>query len=261
MAVYRKKKVETSRDFGREGSSRRSRSRSGRSRVQAGSERCAHPARKTDRDSHTDGNFSPTPRKKKPDWALVCMMGVVVAGFGWLYSQKNSSSPADTADFEQKKSLFTLEERIQQKQKNLKLQRDLQSQEALEEKFKPPVGTIDPAEPDVSPLDMGLRFSNEKAIESVFQDLDVKPFENDLNADPEEEIRRQIAQREWFGEHSEKSSDQEQKEFIKRFVKIANEQGYDVNFTEDMQVILVPREPDKEELEEEEFEEVQIDWN
>ena len=55
---------------------------------------------------------------------------------------------------------------------------------------------------------------------------------------------------------SKKKNEQERREFLEKFVKKVEEQGYTVEITEDMQAIIHPVE---EKEDEEEFEEIEID--
>ena len=52
----------------------------------------------------------------------------------------------------------------------------------------------------------------------------------------------------------------EKREFIKRFVRTAREQGYNVYFTKDMKAILEPIDPEEEKKKQGEFDEVKIRW-
>ena len=97
-------------------------------------------------------------------------------------------------------------------------------------------------------------------MKSVFKELDEKPFENDIYEDPEDVIRRQIAHRDWLEKHLKEKNEEERREFIRRFVQIAREQGYRVHFTEDFKVILEPIDPEEEKKKAEEFDEVKINW-
>ena len=196
-------------------------------------------------------------KKQKNDFIFLPFLfftGVVIFGLYFFYGKKKASpEPVNQMDTE-----FTVDERIKRKQAGIKLQQDIQSQKVLAEKFKEPVGKIDPLEPELSPLDMGVSVPDNASMKSVFKELDEKPFENDLHQDPEDVIRRQIVHRDWMEEYLEKRNEQEKKEFIRQFIQTAQEQGYNVYFTEDMQVILEPIDP--EEQKEEDFDEVQINW-
>ena len=128
---------------------------------------------------------------------------------------------------------LTIEERIKKKNSKLKLEQDIHSQEIMSEKFQKPVEDVDPIEPELSPLDMGIRFSDSAPLKEVTKELSELPFENEGYEDPEDIIRRQLAHREWLEEHLKERNVREKKDFIRRFVKIAKEQGYNVHFTKD----------------------------
>ncbi len=206
---------------------------------------------------------SKTKKRKKNDFdffSFLFLVGIITAGV-YFFQNKKVPSPF-TPVLDQPGKALTIDEKIEQKKASLKLLQDIQSHDTISEKFKKPVESIDSIEPDVSSLDMGVRFSNDPSIKSVFQDLDEKPFENDIYKDPEEIIRRQIAHKDWLKEHLEKRNEQEKNEFIADFVRTAREQGYNVHFTGDMQVILEPIEPVEPEKQkkEDDFEEVKIQW-
>ena len=81
---------------------------------------------------------------------------------------------------------------------------------------------------------MGIHFPGNPVIKEVFDKLNEKPFENDKYEDPEDVVRRQIAHQEWLDKHLEERNAKEKRDFIRKFVKTANEQGYNVYFTKDM---------------------------
>ncbi len=187
---------------------------------------------------------------------LTAAMLVVVA-FYLLQDRKKPSS--ESGSLHQPVTNFTVEERIKKKNIGLKLEQEIHLQKMLSEKFKKPVEGIDPVEPELSPLDMGIRFSEDTPIKEVFKELAEHPFENDVYEDPEDVVRRQLAHHEWIEQHLEERNEQEKREFIKYFVKTARKQGYKVHFTKDMQVILEPIDPE-DENKEANFEKVQINW-
>ena len=198
-------------------------------------------------------------KQKKTDFGfftLLCLIILLGAGIYLFYGKKNSLSDPDFLD--QTGTALTLEERLNKKKEGIKLQQAIQSQEAVSEKFKEPVQQIDQLKPEVSSLDMGVRFSDNNSIKSVFEELDEKPFENDIYVDPENKIRRQIAHRDWLEEHLKKRNEAERKEFIRNFIQRAHEQGYKVHFTKGMQVILEPIEPEEEK--EDDLEKIKINW-
>lgn len=202
-------------------------------------------------------------KRKKPDFdffLFLFLAGLITIGF-YFFQNKKGKTPAGP-DLDQPSKAFTIDEKIEQKKASLKLQQDIQSQDTYSESFKKPVENIDPLEPNVPSLDMGVSFPDDPSVKSVFQDLDEKPFENDIYKDPEEIIRRQIAHKDWLRTHMEKRNEQEQKEFIANFVKTAREQGYNVHFTEDMEVILEPISDlaDEQPKKDDDFEEVKIQW-
>ncbi len=189
---------------------------------------------------------------------VLLLVGVVALGFYFFNGPSKQEWPASSLD--QSGTLLTIEERIKRKEASLKLQKDIQKQDVLSEKFKKPVEHIDPLEPDVSSLDMGVRFSDDPSAQSVLKDLDEKPFENDMYKEPENIIRRQIAHKDWLRKHLERRNEEEKKKFIADFVKTAREQGYNVYFTKDMKAILEPIDPEEQKTDDPDFEEVQINW-
>ncbi len=204
-------------------------------------------------------------RKKKNDFgffSFLCVLGVVAVAFYFFYDEKERV-PSSIPNVNQGHTPLTVDERIKQKAAHIQLQQDIQSQQVVSDKFKAPVEKIDPIESlesEMSPLDMGVGFSDNATMESVFKELDEKPFENDIYEDPENVIRRQIAHRDWLEKHLKERNEEERKEFIRKFVQIAREQGYHVHFTEDLKVILEPIDPEEEKKKAEEFEEVKINW-
>ena len=190
---------------------------------------------------------------------FLLLVGAIALGFYFFNGKSKQEWPA-TSSLNQSGTLLTIEERIKRKEASLKLQKDIQKQEVLSEKFEKPVEHIDPLEPDVSSLDMGVRFSDDSSVQSVLKDLDEKPFENDMYKEPENIIRRQIAHKDWLRKHLERRNEEEKKKFIADFVKTAREQGYNVYFTKDMKVILEPIDPEEQKTDDLDFEEVQINW-
>ena len=204
-------------------------------------------------------------KKKKSDFgffSFLCLAGVAAAVVYFFYSEKERA-PSSVPTVDQSHTALTVDERIKQKKAEIQLQQDIQSQQVVSDKFKAPVGKIDPLESlesEMSPLDMGVGFSDNATMESVFKELDEKPFENDIYEDPENVIRRQIAHRDWLEKHLKERNEEERREFIRKFVQIAHEQGYRVHFTEDLKVILEPIDPEEEKRKTEEFDEVKINW-
>ena len=173
--------------------------------------------------------------------------------FYWFYSPpnkppKNQLDPAVSA--------LTLQEHIQKKNMELKLQKAIQQENMKAEQFKKPVEKIDPLEPEPATLDRGLHFPKNNSMKEVFEDLKKQPYQSDMYEDPEHIARRQMEHQEWLEEHLQEKSEKEKEEFIKKFVQTAREQGYQVHFTEDMQVLLQPIEPKEEE--EEKPEEIKV---
>lgn len=202
-------------------------------------------------------------KKKKSDFGFflfLCLIGVSVVGIYFFYNEKNRVLPSHS--FNQLDKVFTVNERIEKKKMDIQLQQDIKSQEVLSEKFKEPVREVDPLESlesEMSSLDMGVDFSDNASIKSVFKELDEKPFENDVYEDPENIVRRQIAHQDWLEKHLKERNEQEKKDFIRQFVQTAREQGYNVYFTEDLRVILEPI-PEEERNKAGDFEEVKINW-
>ena len=204
-------------------------------------------------------------KKKKSDFgffSFLCLVGVAVIAVYFFYEEEERA-PSSVSTVNQVNTALTVGERIKKKNRDIQLQQDIQSQQAVSDKFKPPVEKIDPIESlesEMSPLDMGVGFSDNATMESVFKELDEKPFENDMYEDPEEVIRRQIAHRDWLEKHLKERNAEEKREFIRKFVQIAREQGYNVYFTEDLRVILEPIDPEEEKKKAGEFDKVKINW-
>ena len=207
--------------------------------------------------------FSKVKKQKGTDFGFFpffCLIGVAVVGVYFFYGEKKRVSSSHSVN--QGDTMSAVNKRIEKKRMDIQLQQDMQSQRVLSEKFKQPVGKVDPLEPldsEMSPLDMGVGFSDNASIKSVFEELDEKPFENDIYEDPENVVHRQIAHQDWLEKHLKERNDQEKKEFIRRFVRTAREQGYNVYFKEDLQVILEPI-PEEEKDKAGDFEEVKINW-
>ncbi len=186
---------------------------------------------------------------------LLCFL--FVAGFfvHEFYDEKNTlnvrslSEPVDEP--------YTLEERISQRQAELKIKTDIRIQEKkLEQINAEPIGEIDPLGPTVPSLDMGAIFPENRKIQSIAKDLDEKPFVNDLYEDPEDIIGRQIENREWLEKYLKDKNDEQKRQFVEYFIAAAKEQGFKVHFTEDLKVILEPIDPD----EKPKFENMKINW-
>ena len=143
----------------------------------------------------------------------------------------------------------TIADRIQQKKATLYFQKDKRRQEMIAEKFKKPLGNIDSSAPESASLDRGVHFPENDSMKSVFEDLRQHPYENDMYEDPEHIARRQMEHQKWIDEHLRTKNEKEKEDFIKKFVQMAYEQGYNVRWTEDMKVLLEPIDP-KEQKEE-----------
>ncbi len=209
------------------------------------------------------GRGVPSTAQKKPNSLLFWFVALTVPFVLVFYlSKQEGGSSSDSELPAELDTALTIEERVKKKNKQLQLEQKIHSQDVVSEKFQKPVGDIDPMEPDISPLDMGIRFSEDASMREVSKKLAELPFENDMYEDPEDVVRRKLAQEEWLEQQLQKKNERERKEFIRRFVETAREQGYHVHFTKDMkEVILEPiDEKNKEEEEEVEFEKVQIDW-
>ncbi len=150
----------------------------------------------------------------------------------------------------------TIADRVQQKKATLDFQKARQKQEMISEKFKEPLGKISALTPESANLDRGVHFPEDDSMKAVFEDLKQQPYENDLYEDPEHLARKQMEHQKWIDEHLREKNEKEREEFIKKFVQIAQEQGYKVLWTKDMKVLLEPIEP--KEPKEEEPEEIKI---
>ena len=234
----------------------RSHSRSSRSRSKSGLRSRSHS------DSLSPRSRVPGKRgvkSQKNSSILFPTLFVVTTVFTFFYlSQDKKTPPSGARLIEQPGKKLTIEERIKQKEMSIKLKQDVESQKAISEKFKEPVGEVEPSEPGLSPLDMGVHFPDNANIKEVFDKISEKPFENDKYEDPEDVVRRQMAHQDWLEEHLQERNDTEKREFILRFVKAAKEQGYNVHFTKDMKAILEPIDPDEQKKEQ--FDEVKINW-
>lgn len=200
-------------------------------------------------------------RKTKFDFSFLVLAGVIGVGMYFLYTKSDHKPHSERGKLDQESDTFTLDEKVKQKVRDLKLKKEIGSQENLSEKFKKkPVGKIDNLEPEVSDLDMGVSFPDNAPIKEVSKELSEKPFVNDVYEDPENVIRRQLAHSEWMEKHLQERNQKEKEEFIRRFVQSAREQGYNVYFTEDMKAILEPIDPEEEKKKKGEFDEVKINW-
>ncbi len=200
--------------------------------------------------------------KQKSDMGLfpfLLLLGFVFVGI-YIFYDKKSNAPNNDELPVQPETDFTVNERIQMKKADIQMEQDIQLQRTLSEKLKKPVEKIDQLEPEVSALDMGARFPDNASMKAVFEDLNEKPFKNDIYEDPEDIIRQQIAHQEWLEKYLKERNEQEREEFIRRFVQIAEAQGYRVHFGEDMKVFLEPVDPDEEKAKKDKFDEVKINW-
>lgn len=217
-----------------------------------------HPSRSRSRKSAVPHSRK---RKTKFDFSFLVLIGVIGAGFYLLYTKGDHQRQPEKDMLDQKSDILTLDEKVKQKIQDLKLKKEMKSQENLSEKLKKkPVGKIDNLEPEVSDLDMGVSFPDNAPIKEVSEDLEEKPFVNDVYEDPENVIRRQLAHSEWLDQHLQERNQKEREEFIKHFIQSAREQGYNVYFTEDMKAILEPIDPEEEKKKKGEFDEVKIRW-
>ena len=98
-----------------------------------------------------------TPQKKNSILLPFLFLTTAAIAFVYLSQDKKKQSP-DSNPIEQKEEKFTVEERIKQKEMSLKLKQDIDSQEAKAEKFKEPVGKIDPLEPETFSSGYGYSF-------------------------------------------------------------------------------------------------------
>ncbi|MYE07327.1 MAG: hypothetical protein F4X95_01030 [Oligoflexia bacterium] len=198
-------------------------------------------------------------KSQKNSSMLFPALFVVTAVIAFFYLFQDKKVPISGSQLiEQPGKKLTMEERIKQKEMKLKLKQDMKSQRAISEKFKEPVGEVDLQEPGLSPLDMGVHFPDNSNIKEVFDKISEQPFENDKYEDPEDVVRRQIAHQEWLEEYLAERNANEKREFIRKFVQAAKEQGYNVYFTKDLKAILEPIDPDEQKKEQ--FDEVKINW-
>lgn len=199
-----------------------------------------------------------TKQKNEALFPFFLLLFFVFVGFYFFYYKKAGLSASDKVS--QPETFFTLEERIKMKNSDIQMEQDIQLQDTLSEKLQKPVETIDELEPKVPTLDMEARFSDNASLEAVFEDLSEKPFKNDIYEDPEDIIRRQLAHQEWLEKHLEERNQREKEEFIRQFVKRAEEQGYRVHFGENMKVFLEPIDPEDKKEKKASFEKVKINW-
>ena len=217
-----------------------------------------HPSRSRRRKSAVSSSRK---RKTKFDFSSLVLVGIIGVSVYYLYTKSGHKSSPERDRLDQKSDIFTLDEKIKQKAQDLKLKKEIKSQENLSEKLKKkPVGKIDNLEPEVSDLDMGVSFPDNAPIKEVSKELSEKPFVNDVYEDPENVIRRQLAHSEWMEKHLQERNQKEKEEFIRQFVQSAKEQGYNVYFTEDMKAILEPIDPEEEKKKKGEFDEVKVKW-
>ena len=188
---------------------------------------------------------------------ILLFLGFVFIGFYLFYDEK-SDSP--NKELTQSETVFTIKERIDMKNADIKMEQNIKLQRTLSEKLEKPVEEIDPLEPEVSALDMGVRFPNNASMERVFEDLNENPFENDKYEDPEEVIRRQMAHQEWLDKYLQERNEQERKEFVDWFVKKAEAQGYRVHFGEGTKVLLEPIKFDEKKTKKSNFNKAKINW-
>ena len=171
--------------------------------------------------------------------------------FYWFYSQpqKQGTDSNNPPNLEPK---LTLQQRIQKKTTDIKLKQSLQQEKVKAEQFKKPVGKIDPLDTGSSSLDRGVHFPENTEMKEVFKDLNTYPFKNDLDQDPEHIARQQAEHQRWIDEYLKEKNEKEKKEFIKKLIKIARQQGYKAYLTKDMKLLLepIPLEQKSEEPEE-----------
>lgn len=218
-----------------------------------------HPSRSRRKKSAVSSSRKGKEKQEKFDFSLLVLAGVIGVGVYFLYTKSKHKSQSEKSILDQESNTFTLDEKVKQRARDLKLQKEVKAQENLSEKLKKkPVGKIDNLEPEVSDLDMGVSFPDNAPIKEVSEELSEKPFENDAYEDPENVIRRQLAHSEWLEKRLQERNQKEKEEFIRQFVQSARKQGYNVYFTEDMKAILEPIDPEEEKKGK--FDEVKIKW-
>ena len=193
------------------------------------------------------------PAKKSNPLLFFFFLLILIGGaFYYLYGQSKNQTK-NNIDAKPPADTLTLQERIQKKNKALRLQKNIQQREMKAEQLKKPVEKVDLLEPEPATLDRGLHIPKNNSMKEVFEDLKQHPYKSDLYEDPEHTARRQMEHQEWLEEHLKEKNKKEREEFIKKFVQIAQEQGYKVHFTKDMQVLLQPIEKQEEEEQPEEI--------
>lgn len=192
-------------------------------------------------------------------WIYLLILGGV---FYWLYNQPKKTDPKNQKDNHVLSSVsaINLQENIKKKQQELNLQKKIAQEQMKAEQFKKPVGNIDPLETEFHSLDRGVNFPENNSMKAIFDDLKNQPYKNDMYEDPEHYARRQVEHQQWLEEHLKEKNEREKQVFIQKFVQIAQEQGYKVHFTKDMQVLLQPIEEELKEEEEEEPEKIKITY-
>ncbi len=203
---------------------------------------------------HPENLKNSSVKSSKKYFTILLFLSMSVGGI-YFYKNLKPSKIKTSSDLDQEPTEL-VKESVNKRAMDLKVEKAIQVQDVLQERNNKPIKDVDMAQPDVPAVDLGVVFSNNPDMKNIVKEVEKHPFKNDMYEDPSNEIRRQIAHSDWLEQHLKEKNEKERKEFLEKFVKTVEEQGYTVEITGDMQAIIHPVE---EEEKTEEFEDIEID--
>ena len=196
--------------------------------------------------------------KLKKILRLVLLISLSAGGL-YVYQKYFQSSDKVFYDLDQE-AMELVEESVRKRTMDLRLERAVQLRDILQEKNKEPVSNEKISAADPAVVDLGVEFSDNENIKKIIKKVDEDPLKNDVYENPDNEIRRQIVQKELQEKFLAEQKEREQRAFLEDFVQRAEEQGYSVEITEDMEAVIKPAPEKPKEETEEEFERIKIDF-
>ena len=121
-------------------------------------------------------------------------------GFYFYQDYSKPSKIKTSSDLDQEPTEL-VKESVDKRVMDLKVEKAIQVQDVLQERYNEPVKDVDMARPDIPAVELGVRFSNNPDMKDIVKEVEKDPFKNDMYEDPSNEIRRQIAHSDWLEEH------------------------------------------------------------
>ena len=167
---------------------------------------------------------------------------IVFAVVGGLYFYKSVDKSQDKVSHLDKPAAdLTIEESIKKRAKNLEAKKAFERQNILQSKE---LKKGDAKRLKSRPVGAGVDFPDDPDLKELARQLSSDPFENSFYEDPENEIRRKIVETAEREEQLRLKAEKERQEFLEVFIQNAKKKGYNVEFTEDGKVELIPIEKD-----------------